>query len=165
MTYHNIVGMTPTKKLFKETEATGDGVVSFESAHADDAVSEVIVNEDHQDIHRNPKSILEVRRVLIEHLTQLRDEFRAEQLAKAAATNRLPNGASAQLASSPATRSLTAKAQPRLMLQLKMQRKRRKTLQCKCPRKRQASAHWILEPPVDRCPNRQHSSASSNSRR
>ncbi len=34
-----------------------------------------------------PKSILEVRRVLIEHLTQLRDEFRSEQLAKANSTN------------------------------------------------------------------------------
>ncbi len=69
VTYHNIVGMTPTKKFFHETEATGDGVVSYESAHADDAVSEVVVAEDHQDIHRNPKSILEVRRILIEHLT------------------------------------------------------------------------------------------------
>ena len=83
VTYHNIVGMTPTKKLFHEDEATGDGVVSFESAHADDAVSEVVVADKHQDIHRNPKSILEVRRVLIEHLTALRTEFRAQQLAAA----------------------------------------------------------------------------------
>jgi pimeloyl-ACP methyl ester carboxylesterase len=81
VTYHNIVGMTPTKRLFHEDEATGDGIVSFESAHADDAVSEVIVADKHQDIHRNPKSILEVRRILIEHLTVLRTEFRAEQLA------------------------------------------------------------------------------------
>jgi pimeloyl-ACP methyl ester carboxylesterase len=83
VTYHNIVGMTPTKRMFHEDEATGDGVVSFESAHADDAVSEVVVADRHQDIHRNPKSILEVRRILVEHLTVLRTEFRAKQLAAA----------------------------------------------------------------------------------
>ncbi len=85
VTYHNIVGMTSTKKFFKEVDATGDGVVSFESAHADDVVSEITVNDRHQDIHRNPKSILEVRRILIEHLTFLRADFRAAQLAKAEA--------------------------------------------------------------------------------
>lgn len=87
VTYHNIVGMTPTKKYFHEVEATGDGIVSFESAHADDAVSEVVVADKHQDIHRNPKSILEVRRVLIEHLTFLRAEFRAQQVAAAQSQN------------------------------------------------------------------------------
>jgi hypothetical protein len=93
ITYHNIVGMTTTKKFFKEVEATGDGVVSFESAHADDAVTEITVNDKHQEIHRNPKSILEVRRILIEHLTFLRAEFRAEQLAAAEGRNRSPNNA------------------------------------------------------------------------
>ena len=81
VTYHNVVGMIPTKKFFTEKEATGDGVVSFESAHADDAATEVVVNDEHQEIHRNPKAILEVRRILIEHLTFLRNEFRAQQLA------------------------------------------------------------------------------------
>jgi len=89
VTYHSIVGMTTTKKFFHEVEATGDGIVSFESAHADDAVSEVVVADKHQDIHRNPKSILEVRRILIEHLTFLRAEFRAEQLAAAQARSGL----------------------------------------------------------------------------
>lgn len=91
VTYHNIVGMAPTTKFFKEVEATGDGVVNFESAHADDAVSEVIVNNEHQTIHRNPKAILEVRRILIEHLTDLRSAFRAEKLATAEPQSAGPN--------------------------------------------------------------------------
>jgi Alpha/beta hydrolase family len=81
VTYHNIVGMTKTRKLFHEVEATGDGVVSYDSAHVDDAVSEIIVDAEHQSIHQTPKAILEVRRILIEHLARLQGELRAHQLA------------------------------------------------------------------------------------
>jgi pimeloyl-ACP methyl ester carboxylesterase len=99
VTYHNIVGMTPTRKLFRESEATGDGVVSFESAHMDDVASEIVVASEHQSIHRTPKAILEVRRVLSEHLAKLQNEFRAAQLAASkdvsqpdlAKSNPLPN--------------------------------------------------------------------------
>lgn len=80
--YHNIVGMTKTRKLFHEAEATGDGIVSYDSAHVDDATSEIIVDAEHQAIHQTPKAILEVRRILIEHLARLQGEFRAQQLAQ-----------------------------------------------------------------------------------
>jgi len=50
----------------------GDGVVSVSSAQANDVVSEIIVDADHDSIHRHPQTILEVRRVLIEHLDTLR---------------------------------------------------------------------------------------------
>ena len=56
-----------------------DGVVDYESAHMDDAVSEVVVASEHQSIHRNPKAILEVRRILLEHLGDVRDEYRTAQ--------------------------------------------------------------------------------------
>lgn len=84
VTYHNIVGMTNTRKFFREVDATGDGVVSYDSAHMDDAASEIIVPAEHQSIHRTPKAILEVRRILTEHLTKLQNEFRAAQLAATA---------------------------------------------------------------------------------
>ncbi len=81
VTFHNIVGMVPTRKWFQEAEPTGDGVVSYESAHADDSVSEVVVASEHQSIHSTPKAILEVRRILVEHLSEIRNEYRATQLA------------------------------------------------------------------------------------
>ncbi len=81
VTYHNIVGMTKTRTLFREVEATGDGIVDYESAHVDDAISEIIVESEHQSIHQKPKAILEVRRILVEHLGRLQSNFRAEQLA------------------------------------------------------------------------------------
>ncbi|MEO8270351.1 MAG: alpha/beta fold hydrolase [Aureliella sp.] len=80
VTYHNIVGLVPKRKWFGgEEQATDDGVVTYDSAHMADAVSEVIVPSEHQNIHRNPKAILEVRRVLLEHLADVRDEYRMAQ--------------------------------------------------------------------------------------
>jgi hypothetical protein len=49
----------------------GDGVVSLESARLDSAVSQVVVQADHQHVHRVPQSILEVRRILVEHINEL----------------------------------------------------------------------------------------------
>ncbi len=81
--YHNIVGVTPTKTWFSKTKLTGDGIVEYESAHMDDVVSEIIVDAEHQVIHRHPKTILEVRRVLLEHLDAVAAEYRvAQRLAK-----------------------------------------------------------------------------------
>jgi hypothetical protein len=49
----------------------GDGVVPLESARVDDAVSQIEVPAEHTAIHRHPRAILEVRRVLLEHLHQV----------------------------------------------------------------------------------------------
>ena len=51
--------------------ADGDGVVSRESAHVDDAVSEITVPADHTTVHTHPAAVLEVRRILLEHLADL----------------------------------------------------------------------------------------------
>lgn len=84
VTYHNIVGVTPSKSWFSEPKSRSDGVVDYESAHMDDVVSEIIVNSEHQTIHRNPKAILEVRRILLEHLDEVEAEYRvAQRLAQA----------------------------------------------------------------------------------
>jgi hypothetical protein len=70
---HNIVGKLSAKSLLSRVagEADGDGVVSVSSAHFEQAVSEVVVDSDHSSIHRHPRTVLEVHRVLLEHLREL----------------------------------------------------------------------------------------------
>jgi hypothetical protein len=73
--YHNIVGQAP-KQGFANTLAmwvsgTGDGVVSLDSARLDGAASQIVVPTDHANIHRHPQAILEVRRVLRQHIADL----------------------------------------------------------------------------------------------
>jgi hypothetical protein len=79
VSYHNIVGLTPTKSLFTKEKLTGDGFVEYTSAHMDDAVSEITVDSEHQLIHRHPQAILEVRRILLEHLQSVEAEYRVAQ--------------------------------------------------------------------------------------
>lgn len=70
--YHNVIGVIPNHGLFQDGEPRGDGIVEIESAHMDDCVSEIVVQAEHQSIHHTPKAILEVRRVLLEHIEALR---------------------------------------------------------------------------------------------
>lgn len=65
VTYHNIVG---------DGSGDGDGIVSLASARVENADSEKVVHTDHTTIHRHPETILEVRRVLLEHLKQVQKE-------------------------------------------------------------------------------------------
>jgi pimeloyl-ACP methyl ester carboxylesterase len=70
---HNIVGQRPRKGLSGLLVSTdGDGVVSLQSAKLENAVSQVIVPADHTSVHRHPQAILEVRRILLQHLDELR---------------------------------------------------------------------------------------------
>ena len=72
VTYHNIVGRLPANSLMSRISGTGDGVVHIDSAQVDDAVSELIVQADHSALHAHPAAVLEVRRILLEHLAELR---------------------------------------------------------------------------------------------
>jgi pimeloyl-ACP methyl ester carboxylesterase len=67
--FHNIVGVVPRRTILGRVSEAGDGVVSFQSAHLDHAVSEIVVAADHLEIHRHPLAILEVRRILLEHVS------------------------------------------------------------------------------------------------
>jgi pimeloyl-ACP methyl ester carboxylesterase len=69
--YHNIVGLVPDKGLWGVLHEEGDGVVPYASAHLDDVRSEITVDADHMNVHRHPLSVLEVRRILLEHLADL----------------------------------------------------------------------------------------------
>ena len=69
--FHNIVGQLPPGGVFSLPTAGGDGVVSATSAHAPDAESEVVVPAAHLTVHTHPLAVLEVRRILLEHLGEL----------------------------------------------------------------------------------------------
>ncbi|MCA9126544.1 MAG: alpha/beta hydrolase [Planctomycetales bacterium] len=78
--YHNIVGKLPDQDgWFWDVQPTGDGVVDLSSAHMDDVATEIVVPAEHQTIHRHPKTILEVRRILREHLHAVQAEYRIAQ--------------------------------------------------------------------------------------
>ncbi len=72
VTYHNIIGVREQQSIWPwgGDRPLSDGVVSVDSARTPDATSEVEVPAEHSVIHRHPLAILEVRRVLLEHLGQ-----------------------------------------------------------------------------------------------
>ncbi len=63
VTFHSIVGASRPGPL----AGTTDGVVSYRSAHIDGVKSERVVRSDHA-VQRDPEAVLEVRRILHEHL-------------------------------------------------------------------------------------------------
>ena len=63
VTCHSIIGNSASAN----TPGGTDGVVAYKSAHLDGAVSEKIIKSDHN-VHTNPAGIIEVRRILHEHL-------------------------------------------------------------------------------------------------
>jgi len=72
--YHSVVGVAPrssttvlAQAVAWEYEEKGDGVVPYNSAHLQQAVSEVVVPAEHTVIHDHPLAIQEVRRILLEH--------------------------------------------------------------------------------------------------
>ena len=72
--FHNISGVHEADGLagwMGSSDEKSDGVVSLESAQGGNSDSEIIVSAEHSTIHRNPGSILEVHRILIEHLNEL----------------------------------------------------------------------------------------------
>jgi hypothetical protein len=70
---HNVIGRIQTDRLVNYMiGGEGDGLVTMQSAHLDDAESEIIVPAEHSNLHRHPRTVLEVRRILLQHLEDLR---------------------------------------------------------------------------------------------
>lgn len=72
VSYHNIIGRIESRSPWSEwwkSEPT-DGVVSVESAVIQGVVSETFVNAEHQKIHQHPRAILDVKRILYDHLIE-----------------------------------------------------------------------------------------------
>ncbi len=65
--YHSIIGV-----LTGHGKDSSDGVVPYTSAHVDGAASEVLVPAFHTDVQHHPRSVQEVRRILYEHLQEVR---------------------------------------------------------------------------------------------
>jgi pimeloyl-ACP methyl ester carboxylesterase len=61
--YHSIVG-----DIYGTGKDGSDGIVPYRSAHLPEAESEVIVDASHLNIHHHPRAILEVWRILLDHL-------------------------------------------------------------------------------------------------
>ncbi len=88
--YHNIVGhIAQSGLLGKVVGGDTDGVVAVSSAHLEGAVSEIEVNADHSELHCHPLSVLEVHRILIEHLVEV-DAPPPSPLMRLPQTARLP---------------------------------------------------------------------------
>ncbi|RIK74040.1 MAG: hypothetical protein DCC67_17115 [Planctomycetota bacterium] len=92
--YHNIVGQAP-REGFANTvtlwlSGDGDGVVALASARLDAAASQIVVPADHMNVHRHPQSVLEVRRILMQHIADLRGFPHAGGVEYAGALERLP---------------------------------------------------------------------------
>lgn len=72
VTYHNVVGLIPSQGLLGRWAADSDGVVNFASAHLPEAASEITVQAHHLVVHQHPRTVLEVRRILLENLEDAR---------------------------------------------------------------------------------------------
>lgn len=72
VTTHSIIG-TGGRSLCRQPS---DGVVPVTSAQIPGAESELFVDEDHEDLHRDPESIREVLRILRRHLRCVDEESR-----------------------------------------------------------------------------------------
>ncbi len=78
VTYHSVIGVVQpdqdrvTRWLAGTSCEVGDGVVSYKSAHLDNVASEKVVPADHVHVHQHPLAVLEVRRILLEHLESSR---------------------------------------------------------------------------------------------
>jgi pimeloyl-ACP methyl ester carboxylesterase len=74
--YHSVIGVLPPDESWlnyvtpvsRHGKEKSDGIVAYSSAHLDGVDSELIVPADHMEVHQHPLSILEVRRILLEHL-------------------------------------------------------------------------------------------------
>ncbi len=67
VTYHSIMGYSKAGVAVKDSS---DGIVPYSSAHWDGAESELVVPSGHS-VQETPKAILEIRRILHEHLEKL----------------------------------------------------------------------------------------------
>ena len=79
MRYHNIVGEVPNDAWLSSVSRGSDGIVPFNSAHREDVETEIVVSADHVTVHRHPRSVLEVRRILLEHEQEVLAQWQAEQ--------------------------------------------------------------------------------------
>jgi hypothetical protein len=82
--FHSIVG----NAVHMGREGMGDGIVPVSSAHLPAAVSEILIPEIHTKIHRHPRAVLEVKRILREHAEEFATGAESGRLIPASAQRR-----------------------------------------------------------------------------
>jgi pimeloyl-ACP methyl ester carboxylesterase len=82
--YHSVIG-----EIYGTGESGTDGVVPYTSSHLDDVDSEVTVPASHLTVHHHPRAVLEVWRVLLEHLRAVKG---MQDVPAAPALRPLPEG-------------------------------------------------------------------------
>ena len=70
--YNNIIGQIPQSSWWHKLADDTDGVVTVQNALSPDAEPALIVPDFHMTVHCHPLAVMEVRRILQEHLDQLR---------------------------------------------------------------------------------------------
>ncbi len=79
VTYHNIVGQVSKPRYLgrfgEAVPSDSDGVVSVVNARQENVASEILVDSQHQSVHQHPRAILEVRRILLNHLAETQAEW------------------------------------------------------------------------------------------
>jgi pimeloyl-ACP methyl ester carboxylesterase len=68
--YHSIIG----DRGKGDTPNSSDGIVEYWSSHQNGAASELIVPEDHSGTYKDPKSVVEIKRILRIHVGLTRDK-------------------------------------------------------------------------------------------
>jgi pimeloyl-ACP methyl ester carboxylesterase len=68
VTYHNIFAVEASTFSSRDGSPEGDGIVTVASAKRDDFDSQISIEATHTTAHRHPLAILELRRILLEHL-------------------------------------------------------------------------------------------------
>jgi pimeloyl-ACP methyl ester carboxylesterase len=70
--YHSIIGQKPGSWWLGPQQTGTDGAVTIASARMEGVQSELLVPAEHMTIHCHPAVVMEVRRILNEHLAELR---------------------------------------------------------------------------------------------
>lgn len=85
--YHNIYAVQ--KKQYSDG-FEGDGIVEISSARRDDFDSQIMIEATHTTAHRHPLAILELRRILLEHLDSIDSPHSIQLLKHQAAAEDVP---------------------------------------------------------------------------
>jgi len=80
VSYHNIFAVEPQKFSDGTSGPDGDGIVTIASAKRDDFDSQISIEATHTTAHRHPLTILELRRILLEHLGKVDSPYNIQLL-------------------------------------------------------------------------------------
>jgi hypothetical protein len=69
--FHNIVALLPDTGLAGKVAGGSDGILTYESARLEQVDSELVVPADHFNVHRHPRTVLEMHRILLEQLAEI----------------------------------------------------------------------------------------------